>query len=124
MSGRSTNDAGNGIRDAIAKLEARVESISTALMGTEEFSKTANAASSVQMRVQRGMSSHMARQLALFNMPSREDINALAERVMTMDERLVRIEALLQRITPEDAARPAGGPPRTKKPAAKTSQDT
>ncbi|MEL6363713.1 MAG: hypothetical protein AAFR11_02600 [Pseudomonadota bacterium] len=85
-------------------------------MGTEEFAKTANAASAVQMRVQKGVNSHMARQLAMFNMPSREDINALAERVMTMDERLVRIEAMLQRIAPVAPEPNSARPPRTKKP--------
>ncbi|MEO1656973.1 MAG: hypothetical protein AAFR65_04570 [Pseudomonadota bacterium] len=87
-------------------------------METEEFSKTANAASSVQMRMRKGMNTHMARQLALFNMPSREDMTALAERVMTMDERLVRIEAMLQRMVPDAAAPRSGQPPRTKKPPA------
>lgn len=91
-------------------------------MGTEEFSKTANAASTVQMRVQKRVNNHMARQLAMFNMPSREDMTALAERIMTMDERLVRIEAMLQRIAPEAPAPSAGRPPRTKKPA--KSKDT
>lgn len=92
-------------------------------METEEFSKTANAASSVQMRVRKGMNSHMARQLALFNMPSREDMTALAERVMTMDERLVRIEAMLQRMAPEASAQRTARPPRTKKPSPKRGKD-
>lgn len=93
-------------------------------METEEFSKTANAASSVQMRVRKGMNSHMARQLAMFNMPSREDMTALAERVMTMDERLVRIEAMLQRMAPDATVPRTNQPPRTKKPATKKGKDT
>ena len=90
-------------------------------METEEFSRTANAASSMQMRVRKGMNSHMARQLALFNMPSREDMTALAERVMTMDERLVRIEAMLQRMVPDGGVDRSAQPPRTRKP--RTQQD-
>lgn len=84
-----------GLQEAIAGLEERVDAIATAIMGTEEFARTANLAANLQLRMQKGMAGHMSRQLALFNMPSREDINALAERVMTMDERLVRVEALL-----------------------------
>ena len=93
-------------------------------MGTEEFAKTANVASNVQMRLQKGVNNHMARQLALFNMPSREDITALGERMMTIDDRLVRIESMLQRMAPQAAPDKAARPPRTKKPRAKTKKAT
>ena len=65
----------------------------------------------------------MARQLAMFNMPSREDVEQLGERLLTMDDRLVRIEEMLKRLdagTVEAARKPM--PPRTKKPAAKTTK--
>ena len=89
-------------------------------MGTEEFARTANAASNVQLRLQKGMNNHMARQLAMFNMPSREDIAALGERMMTIDDRLVRIEEMLRHIVPIEArGKSASGPPRTKKPRTK-----
>ncbi len=89
-------------------------------MGTEEFARTANIANTMHLRVQKGMSDHMARQLAMFNMPSREDINALGERMMMMDDRLVRIEEALRRLTPpESVVSTAGKPPRTKKPRTK-----
>lgn len=119
ISTKSAKDTGDSIREAIATLEARVDSIATALMGTEEFARTANAASNVQLRLQKGMNAHMARQLALFNMPSREDIAALGERMMTIDDRLVRIEDMLRQMTPPAGAK-AGSPPRTKKPRAKS----
>lgn len=87
-------------------------------MGTEEFARTANVASQLQLRMKKGVNDHMARQLALFNMPSREDIASIGERLMTMDERLIRIEGMLSRLAgpaPVSGARP----PRTKKPAKK-----
>ena len=93
-----------------------MDTIATTLMGTEEFAKTANLASNVQLRLQQGMNNHMARQLALFNMPSREDIALLGERMMTIDDRLVRIEELLRQMAPPEAKAPPAGPPRTKKP--------
>lgn len=91
-------DPSESVREAVATLEERVDAIATAIMGTEEFAKTANFAANLQLRMQKGMAGHMSRQLALFNMPSRDDMTALAERVMTMDERLVRIEELLVQI--------------------------
>ncbi|MEL7485933.1 MAG: hypothetical protein AAGJ87_01830 [Pseudomonadota bacterium] len=110
------------MRDAIANLEERVDAIATTLLGTEEFAKTANLASNMQLRLQKGMNSHMSRQLALFNMPSRDDIAHIGERLMTMDERLVRIEALLKQLDAGAApAKNTGMPPRTKKPGGKKS---
>jgi len=114
----AAKDPADAIRAAIATLEERIDAITTNLMGTEEFARTANAASQLQLRVKKGMNDHMARQLALFNMPSREDIAAIGERLMTMDERLIRIEGMLSRLAgPKPAA--AARTPRTKKPAKK-----
>jgi hypothetical protein len=112
------SDPADAIRSAIAKLEERVDEVATALMGTEEFAGAANAASNLQLRLKKGMSDHMARQLALFNMPSRQDIAAIGERLMGIDERLGRVEAVLSRMAPPDA-RPRSGPPRTRKPKSK-----
>ncbi|MEM9170238.1 MAG: hypothetical protein AAGC56_11355 [Pseudomonadota bacterium] len=116
MAKEAGRQAGDGVREAIAQLEQRIDALATALMGTEEFAKTANAASNLQLRVQQGLSGHMARQLALFNMPSREDVASIGSRLMVIDERLERIEERLKAAAPETApARPAG-PPRTRKP--------
>ena len=61
----------------------------------------------------------MGRQLELYNMPSREDITALGERIMEMETRLIRIEDMLQQALPTPQSEKRSGPPRTKKPAAK-----
>jgi len=119
---QGAKDTADTIREAISDLESQVDSITTALFGTEEFARTANIASNLQLRMQKGMSNHMARQLAMFNMPSREDIEALGERLISMDDRLVRIEETLKRMAPA-AARSASGPPRTKKPHSKAAKD-
>ncbi|MEM6537710.1 MAG: hypothetical protein AAF668_08285 [Pseudomonadota bacterium] len=95
---KTSRVADTSLSDSIARLEERIDTIATALMGTEEFARTANFATNLQLRMQKGMAGHMARQLALFNMPSREDVAALGERVMDIDERLVRIEEMLHQI--------------------------
>ena len=114
----AAKDPADAIRAAIATLEERIDLIATSLMGTDEFARTANAASNLQLKLKKGMSDHMARQLALFNMPSREDISAIGERLMTMDERLIRIEDILARLAPV-AAPATGRPARTRKPPSK-----
>ncbi len=114
----ASKDPADALRSAISELESRVDSIANALMGTEEFAGAANLASNIQMRMQKGMADHMSRQLAWFNMPSREDITAIGERLQSMDERLVRIEQALMRLAPAEK-KAAGGVPRTKKPPAR-----
>lgn len=124
MSGKPASekkaDAADAMRAAIVKLEERIDQIGTALLGTEEFAGAAAAASTLKARAQKGLNDHWGRQLAFFNMPSREDIAALGERLMLMDERLARVERLLARIAPPDAETAAvHRPPRTRKPPAR-----
>jgi hypothetical protein len=112
-------DPADQIRAAIAKLEERVDTIGTALMGTEEFAGVATAASTLRARAQKGLSDHWGRQLAFFNMPSREDIAAIGDRLMSMDERLARVEHMLARMAGPDPGAKRAGPARTRKPPAK-----
>ncbi|MEQ8178087.1 MAG: hypothetical protein RIA10_07105 [Amphiplicatus sp.] len=123
ISGKPIKDPADAMRGAISRLEERVDSLATTLMGTEEFAGAANLAANLQLRAQKGMGDHMARQLAFFNMPSREDIAALGERLISMDDRLVRIETMLARMAGPAAhsSRP-DRPPRTKK-APKKNED-
>jgi len=117
ISGKPIKDPADAMRGAISRLEERVDSLATTLMGTEEFAGAANLAANLQLRAQKGMGDHMARQLAFFNMPSREDIAALGERLIAMDDRLVRIETMLARMAGPAAQSPGvDRPPRTKKP--------
>ena len=118
--GRKSNDTQDGLREALALLEKEFDAISTALMGTEEFAKAAGAISTIQIRLQKVLEGHMARQLERFNMPSRDDILALGERMTDVDERLIQIEEKLRRIDPQQAIANTNQPPRTKKPAAKS----
>lgn len=118
ISRQNVKDAADPIRAAIAELEGRIDTIGSALLGTEEFARTANAASNIQLHLKKSMSDHMGRQLALFNMPSREDITAIGERLMSIEDRLVRVEGLLGRMAPAEKSS-VPRPPRTKRPAAR-----
>ncbi len=117
-----SKDARDGISETIAMLEKEFNLIATALMGTEEFSRTATVVSGLQMRLQKAMEAHMARQLARLNMPSKDDITALGERMMSIDDRLIRVEEMLERIAPRKADSAPDRPPRTKKPGSSGSQ--
>jgi hypothetical protein len=108
----ASKDPGDALRNAASELESRVDTIANALMGTEEFADAAGFAS----QMQKGVADHMSRQLAWFNMPSRGDVAAIGERLMVMENRLARIEAVLSRLAPPVKTAPAPRKPaRSKK---------
>lgn len=111
-------DTADQIRAAVAAIEERVNTIGTALLGTEEVAGMATAASTLRARAQKGLNDHWARQLAFFNMPSREDIAAIGDRLMSIDERLARVEQTLARLAGPDPSARRAGPARTRKPPA------
>lgn len=104
------------LRKAVDALEGRVDAMSTALFETPSFAKTANMANTFQRRVKKGVANRMGKRLAFYNMPSREDVTALGERIISVEDRLVRIEAMLLKLIPAEAVQPAPGPRRTKRP--------
>ncbi len=106
------------LRKAMGDLEARFDEMAKAVFGTDAFARTSHRATELGTKVQQGVADQMSKNLAFWNMPSREDVTAIAERLMTMDERLIRIEEALARLAPDDG-KPKSGPPRTKKPPAK-----
>ncbi|NNC73618.1 MAG: hypothetical protein HKN78_12185 [Sphingomonadaceae bacterium] len=110
-------DPMDSIRKAMGDLEGRFDEMAKAVFGTDAFAETSHRATELGAKVQRGMSDQMSKNLAFFNMPSREDVTAIGERLMTMDERLVRIEDALARLAPSE--RKTTGPKRTRKPPAK-----
>ncbi len=113
-----SKDPMDTIRKAMGDLETRFDEMSKAIFGTDAFARSSGAATELGAKVQKGLSDQMSKNLEFFNMPSRADVTAIGERLMTMDDRLVRIEEILSRIAPP-ADRPASGPKRTRKSPAK-----
>lgn len=118
MANNNSSDPMDTLRKAMGDLEGRFDEMSKAIFGTEAFAKTTGVATELGAKVQKGMSDQMSKNLEFFNMPSRSDITAIGERLMTMDERLVRIEAALARLAPAEASG-SSGPARTRKAPAK-----
>lgn len=106
------------LRKAMADLEQRFDEMGRAVFGTDAFAKTAHRTTEIGTKVQQATSDQMARSLSFLNMPSRADVTALGERLMTIDARLETIEAALTRLAPA-APKAASGPPRTRKPPTK-----
>lgn len=124
ISKSSSKSTTSMLSKAINDLESKVDTITTTLLATDEFARVANSANSLSVRLKKGLAGQMGSRMALLNVPSRDDIVALGERLMLMDERLVRIEKALSRLAPPDLATKPAGPPRTKKPTARAASQT
>lgn len=110
--------------ELVTQWERNFNEFSNQLMGTEEFSKSMNQFQTMQLEFQRNFAEIMGRQLANFNMPSRDDVNNVAEQLREIDRRLGRIERALEKTNAGFSAsdRPAKGPSRTRKPPSKTDE--
>ena len=95
-------------------------------MGTDEFLRAMNTMQNSQLQFQKVFGELMAQHLANLNMPSRRDVQHLAEVIHDLDTRLARMEVKLDRLSAASggasATRP--GPKRTRKPPSATSPAT
>ena len=112
------------VRNLISEFETRLDAVSRDFFGTDGFARTANIANDLSHRARKGFSDRMGKQLEFYNMPSRDDITALGERIMEVEDRLIRIEDMLLKALPASADASRSGPPRTKKPATKVKAKT
>lgn len=111
-------------RDWVANSERQWNSFLNNAMATDEFSQTMGRMMDVYLNVQKQMNEVMGRYLQLINVPTRNDILAVGERLSQIEERLTSIEDGLKAAgraaasaAPTNGAAPAARPARTRKPA-------
>lgn len=114
-------------RDWVANSERQWNAFLNNAMATDEFSQTMGRMMDVYLNVQKQMNEVMGRYLQLINVPTRNDVMAIGERLSQIEDRLVSIEDALsaaRRASPQADSAPAQNgapatvrPPRTKKPA-------
>jgi hypothetical protein len=102
-------------RDMVDKWEKQFNEAGNKLMGSEQFSGAMGKASTVPLQLQKLTGEFMAKYLATLNLPSREDIVALGERLSAIEDKLHRLTVALD----AKPAAPLVSPPRTRKPPAK-----
>ena len=115
-------------REWVSQSERQWNAFLNNAMATDEFSKTVGQFMDVYVNMQKGMNEAISRYLSSVNMPSRQDILGLGDRLTAIEERLTSIEKSLARKAPAKSGPPAGAtapngvvrPPRTKKPASKS----
>jgi len=108
--------------DWVSQWERTVDKFSNQFMGTSEFSQSINLMQNMQLEYQRAFGEQMAKQLANFNMPSRDDILELSEVIRDIDRRMARMETAINKLEKgqeRGANKKPTSPPRTKRPPVK-----
>lgn len=91
------------------------------LAGSSEFAQGMQGATAMSLQVQQAVHEAMSKVLAATNIPSREDLAAVGERVARIEAQLSRIEAALgASAATSSSATPKPRPKRTKQPPAKS----
>ncbi len=102
-------------RETLDKWERQANEVGGKLLGTSEFSGAMNKASVVSLQMQKMLGEFMAKYLASLNLPSRDDVTALAERVGEVERLLHRVLNAMD--VPQKEGPAPASPPRTRKPA-------
>lgn len=107
--------------DWLSQSERQWNSIFNDMMATEQFSRSLGSVMDFYLAMQKTLGEQMGRHLNSLNMPSRSDILALNDRLLEVENRLAKIEAVLlaqARANGSGGGDAAPRPARTRQPAA------
>ncbi len=117
-------------RDWMADSERQWNGFLNNAMATDQFTQSMGQFMDVYLNMQKSMNEVMGRYLSSINLPTRNDILALGERMSAIEDGLGKVEATIAALKTAVPAKAAPGrsptpaavarPPRTKKPAAKS----
>jgi polyhydroxyalkanoic acid synthase PhaR subunit len=108
-------------REWVAQSERQWNAFFNEVMGTEQYSQSMGRLMALSLDQQKSMSEAMGRYLGALNLPTRNDVFALGDRLAGIEKRLASIEERLERLVGGEAV-PASAPspprpPRTKRPS-------
>jgi len=107
-------------REWVTASEHQLNRMFNDMMGTEQFARASGSWVEAWTMFQQSMNEGAQRYFQLVNLPTRNDLADVAERLSAVEERLLRIETLLaQAMGREQAAGPASRPARTRRPPSK-----
>lgn len=109
-----TVDPANFFRDMLGQWETMANQFGGKAMRAPDPTGALSAATSATAQVQDATRDAMGKALAAYNMPSREEVSDLGTRMTGVEDRLARIEALLERIANRPAA-PSAKPPKSER---------
>ncbi|TGN88394.1 hypothetical protein EOW77_0012760 [Bradyrhizobium yuanmingense] len=103
----------------VGEMEKGFNSFATKAMETPEFSQAMNRAGGVAAGAQKQFGDLMERYLISMNLPSREQMTGIAERLQSIEGQLGEIKSILSQMSATSGAPQPGAaprPPRTKRP--------
>ena len=104
-------------REWVTQSERQMNKVFNDMMGPEQFARASGGWIEAMTLFQQTMNEGMQRYFQAVNLPTRNDLSELAERLTAVEERLLRIEGLLaQAIGRRGDATPAPRPARTRRP--------
>ena len=112
-------------REMVGQWEKAANTLATGYMATNEFSREANRVMSASQHMQKGLQEVMGRYFDALNLPTKNDIDGLGERLHAIEDELSRVTAAIEQLAGPGQG-PAGGVPRvprTKRFAPKGDQD-
>jgi polyhydroxyalkanoic acid synthase PhaR subunit len=107
-------------RDWLDQTERQLNSYFNQIMGTEQYARFLGQFNDLSLNMQKSMNEAIGRYFASLNLPTREDLATLGQRLNAIEQRLAAIEqsnpsaALAASGTVSTAVTPR--PPRTRKP--------
>jgi hypothetical protein len=109
----------------IGEMEKGFNSFATKAMESPEFSQAMNRAGGVAAGAQKQFGELMERYLVSMNLPSREQMTGIAERLQSIEGQLGEIKSMLSRMAASTGTSQAGAaprPPRTKRPPSESGE--
>lgn len=103
----------------VGDMEKGFNSFATKAMETPEFSQAMNRAGGAAAGAQKQFSDLMEKYLLSMNLPSREQMTGIAERLQSIEGQLGEIRSMLSQMSANSGGSPidaAPRPPRTKRP--------
>ncbi|MCK1714532.1 MULTISPECIES: hypothetical protein [unclassified Bradyrhizobium] len=103
----------------IGEMEKGFNSFATKAMETPEFSQAVNRAGGVAAGAQKQFSDIMEKYLLSLNLPSREQMTGIAERLQAIEGQIGEIKSMLRQISATPGEKQIGAaprPPRTRRP--------
>lgn len=103
----------------VGEMEKGFNSFATKAMETPEFSQAMNRAGGAAAGAQKQFGELMEKYLLSMNLPSREQMTGIAERLQSIEGQLGEIRSMLSQMSAHSGGSPIGAasrPPRTKRP--------
>ena len=106
------------VRGLVSQLEKRVNEVANPLMKSDGFAQSANRAMSAAIVARKLAQDLNQRGFELLNIPSRSDLIALGDRLQALEDRMIGMQAALDRLNGVGTRPALSAPARTRRPPA------